>query len=1348
MAGRNFRLVSAVCWTLAFTLGAAGAQRAEVPKPESEVIQVSDDDAVGVLLDGPVNMADPVPVPDGVPEYHVVVGPDGVVSSTDGGVATGGALVYSNTLSRFVFGPQGVTATSRIADDITTIGTPGCTLQKYTVKVTGDRLFDGSGANQPFTVKLRLHKSCPGAGGDIIAGTALDHTVPAEQAAGITTIDFLPSPLLPVVLPQSLYLSVQFDRDLCGVQVGAPASVGFSADRLDFPGSACNAGLGGFPASPHASFYAQIFTNEKCEVSTLAYKATNHAGSAFTAGTNVYFAQNITLGVPTCRLKGWEITHKGNGIIQADLRTQLSNADPANGFLIGGTRGNCFSFGSSAQVCRFNPLTPVDIPQNLFMVFRTNSTVGGPILTCRQAVFGSTPNLILSYSGTPPSGGWIGIPGSEACWRALDIALFCEGLPPLGACCDMVIRDTAGEAVCRDQIPEMNCAFPEQWVANKRCMPVCNAGPNKDLPCAKDDCPGGTCVAGFCQGGIRNGLACTQDDCPSGSCLGSFCVGGSANGQACTREADCPGGACTGTPFIAGRGCGLAACCTPHDATVDACINSTRNECFAIEPVENARLFQRGAFCQEDGYTCPNPVCLERSGECTVPHSPLCVGGLHPGMVCDIFDQTQPCQVGFCTEDPTRPCTQNTTCRGQCEGGPAPGAPCTNNGDCEDQTKPIENGTCINFAGLCRRGFCVGGPNDGQLCLADDCPAGTCQETSPDSGILRCAGGTRNGLLCSQFPDPCPTGSCDRGECVGQGGCEDAFCCTLICAINPFCCETHWDDDCAADAFRLCEVIPANDRCYSERPNEGARLISVPNTVESDGVRATDDSTDPGFCCHVDQPGAKGVGSVWYKFVATDTSVRLSTCCTTSVTINNVTYPGTDSLVEVFAVSNPDRGRCADLSICSIAAQDCADDSECEIDDEFACQNLIPIGCSDDASNCSCLGFLEPQRSLTCVKGLIPGDTYYVMVAGKSQNHRGKYQLVISSPCSGENPLPNDFCNNAEAIVDQGDPNNYPLLVPFDLSGDTTATAGATFDCPGPFCTNDALVGTMTHDAWYDWTVPCTGSAIIETCAGDLTPDTGMVVYEGCECPVNIAGELACSFFVGPPCFLGSRVAPLDVAEGQCYKIRLSGNFETQPEGDISISLTCIPDVVCATGPVTFIDPPSGIVDARQPFAPNTPGTLQGIRSFKVSGPLPGVDNLDCWSMCETAPQGGANSITGIVDNGDGTYTVNLNRAITTNAVTTLTYTPGSGSASRGEFTFHPANVNGDSASAPSDIIFLIDILNGVQVPPHGLLSSDIDRSGVAGPPDILRVIDLLNAAAGYPNQLNRTKPACGVCCP
>jgi hypothetical protein len=56
---------------------------------------------------------------------------------------------------------------------------------------------------------------------------------------------------------------------------------------------------------------------------------------------------------------------------------------------------------------------------------------------------------------------------------------------------------------------------------------------------------------------------------------------------------------------------------------------------------------------------------------------------------------------------------------------------------------------------------------------------------------------------------------------------------------------------------------------------------------------------------------------------------------------------------------------------------------------------------------------------------------------------------------------------------------------------------------------------------------------------------------------------------------------------------------------------------------------------------------------------------------------------------------------------------------------FLPGDVDGGGTSAPSDILALIDGLNGVRN--LAVWQCDIDRSGLCTPADILREIDLLN---------------------
>lgn len=72
-----------------------------------------------------------------------------------------------------------------------------------------------------------------------------------------------------------------------------------------------------------------------------------------------------------------------------------------------------------------------------------------------------------------------------------------------------------------------------------------------------------------------------------------------------------------------------------------------------------------------------------------------------------------------------------------------------------------------------------------------------------------------------------------------------------------------------------------------------------------------------------------------------------------------------------------------------------------------------------------------------------------------------------------------------------------------------------------------------------------------------------------------------------------------------------------------------------------------------------------------------------------------------------------------------------------------PADVNGDLAAGPTDILATIDNLNNQVQPPYPVEQCDVDRSGTCAPADILRVIDLLNGADAYDPWLGETLPEC-----
>lgn len=62
-------------------------------------------------------------------------------------------------------------------------------------------------------------------------------------------------------------------------------------------------------------------------------------------------------------------------------------------------------------------------------------------------------------------------------------------------------------------------------------------------------------------------------------------------------------------------------------------------------------------------------------------------------------------------------------------------------------------------------------------------------------------------------PAACPNPS--HGCCTGGSpGCSDEACCKAVCAVDPFCCETLWDNLCVAQAQKLCPGV-----CVAPCPN-------------------------------------------------------------------------------------------------------------------------------------------------------------------------------------------------------------------------------------------------------------------------------------------------------------------------------------------------------------------------------------------------------------------------------------------------------------------------------------------------------------------------------------------------
>jgi len=1416
---------------------------------------------------------------DQIKLYPVTTDTMYVVSNESGGVSgADDKLIYDNPLASFA---AEIPANQLVSDDIKVAVGNGCALSRYRLQIIGKAGPRSCGAVGtpcgPLTVNFQLFNECPNAGGLPIAGTegcassdpARPDCIPLVDSESLFEINV--TPYVAVTLPSAVWLGVKMSRAGAGVILGTPPQLGFSGDVIDFLGFACNASLGGFPRNPHASFNASIYGAADCPGTCLTYQNIRAANSGINPGANTCIADDIQLN-RVCDMVEMEIGVRNKGLFDVELR-QSASSRPIGGcstgtvadfnvFNIPGTWKRFLVSQDGLAVRRFLFNPPIHLPaKNIFAVLMINNPNAQWILTRRNASIGETTGSYWVFDKV--AGVWSGLVPSDNSHGGLQFTITCAGECPLGACCDQYVRDAEDEAVCRD-LAQINCPFPQK---NSGLKPSWAAG----IACR------------VCEGGLRNGLNCADD----ADCAVRVCVGGTHPGSPCTTDPDCgaggtcPPGICVDNdPFLIP--CGLSACCRPDGN----CSNLTKNRCSLLLPLDAPRVWDLGQYCSIDGQRCPNPKCLEQTGDCLNCSDKLCNGGPDDGSTCFVDNDCGGSNDGICIDITPH-----------CVGGDLEGAPCFNDLDC------IPGGLCVTRT---------------------------------------CSGGARAGSRCAGQRD------CAESFCEGHPGCSDPFCCDRICSdYDVFCCDIDWDCQCASVAQRECDLPPDNDKCAPGDRTGGALRVFVDNPyVQTNHTKANVESTD-GYCCNgglrrcdggctdgdqcaddlnctgrtdgycnftleppsgvctagcnaqdaclggpnnvnetvcvggarhgqpckprcvggaraglgcavngdcpsstcshdidcpsgicdnsfcegaangtcadpVPEPGKPGYGSVWYYFTvpteaATETvDIEVSTCGSSS--------PALDSMLQVYAIADSNRGLCYDLGrcsdgsdcrvsarncgdasacvarelVCSVSAQDCPQAAECRLDRKTACGSLSVIGCNDDAPD-GCGTSSQARNSKLCLSDLVRGNTYYVVVSAKTfAAQQGVYKLRVNTvnSCSSAG-APNDFCVNAITLED-GNADNL-IVEPFNL-------ATATFDCKDLPCNNN-----LRNDLWYHVTAPFTGQMAATTCGTSpaTSPDTEMMIYTGCTCPAPRGVAPACASVCNDANCFSSACTTFNMVEGECYTIRLADNGGGGGSGNLKITFvedcgngtceavkgenctTCPSDCACAAnqdcvvgvcvatcgnascepgrgencstcpgdcpcGPtqtcnagvceagcnltVVSSNPPNCAIDAGYPVNPNAPGTIYGWDSvdITVAGcPAQGLIAADF--TVSTTPALPAPTITSVTDDGANTATLHLSGPIAPGGWTCFTHSGGAKVC----LGFLPGDVGGDRAAAASDVLEVIDDLNGVRVPPLQPWQCDVDRSNVCNAADVLGVIDLLNGAVPFDPWNNLGIPVC-----
>ncbi|MBM4371032.1 MAG: hypothetical protein FJ098_05220, partial [Deltaproteobacteria bacterium] len=436
-----------------------------------------------------------------------------------------------------------------------------------------------------------------------------------------------------------------------------------------------------------------------------------------------------------------------------------------------------------------------------------------------------------------------------ACGGKADMGCWCDtGCFSYGDCCPDVCEE------CPDLDPEACACVPDctgKECGSNGCWGTCgtcgdgtfcdDAGTCQACDCGAQNCGwdecGNPCGAlnGQCaEGSWCNSGTCQECDCGTAVCgtdeCGNFC--GALEGE-CAAGLACVLGACVETACEdAGQVEDCDGVCGPAgwigDGICDVGGWGTDFACEAFgwdggdcEPCEPATT------CEDLGIECgAHPECDEYPTYCGVCgegffcDEGLCTACSCEGVECGLNacgDDCGTCAEGFlCQANACVEATCAGACGGQADMGCFCDAACFGFGDCcpdvcdecpdldpeacacvPDCTgKECGPSGCWEDCGTCGAGeFC-----DENICAACDCGARVC-------GTDEC------GQPCGPLEGACPEGAvCAEGQCFeGAGcvasdepGCGGCACEACVFALDPYCQDTAWDDQCVQECLFPC----------------------------------------------------------------------------------------------------------------------------------------------------------------------------------------------------------------------------------------------------------------------------------------------------------------------------------------------------------------------------------------------------------------------------------------------------------------------------------------------------------------------------------------------------------------
>ncbi|MBK8237755.1 MAG: hypothetical protein IPK74_19665 [Deltaproteobacteria bacterium] len=170
-------------------------------------------------------------------------------------------------------------------------------------------------------------------------------------------------------------------------------------------------------------------------------------------------------------------------------------------------------------------------------------------------------------------------------------------------------------------------------------------------------------------------------------------------------------------------------------------------------------------------------------------------------------------------------------------------------------------GVCVPCPTLLNDCTGGGGGGGGGSCDHDVCTAGG--PLTPECGSCAATICNLDDFCCSNSWDDVCVGHVEEncaGGCGGGGGgnCHDqceagaamnascSACVSSICAADPFCCQTSWDDTCVSEVDTFCDGQCAGTGCSHSECEQGGPLADGCSSCVTDVCDA-----DP-FCCNTD----------------------------------------------------------------------------------------------------------------------------------------------------------------------------------------------------------------------------------------------------------------------------------------------------------------------------------------------------------------------------------------------------------------------------------------------------------------------------------------------------------------